>query len=136
MLIAGFVLFVIGVILIICYPINKIKNSRCTAQTQGVLVDIRRRYSSKGPRKSMHVYSYEVDGVDYRLKTLDHSLEAHKVGDECTIWYNPTKPQDAQAFHGSDKYLRTLLLIGIALLLLSLVVTCVGFYQQVIAPSL
>lgn len=136
MLIAGLVLFFIGIILVISYPINKRKNSRCTAQTEGELVDIRRRYSSNGPRKSMHIYSYQVDGVEYRLSTLDHSLDAHKVGDACTIWYNPEKPNDAQAFQGSDKYLRTLLLVGIALILLSIVVACVAFYQQFIAPSL
>ena len=108
-------LIFVGFILIISYPINKKKNARCTAQTQGMLRDIRRRYDSDGRRKSKHVYSYQVDGVEYLLETLDHSLEVENIGDVCTIWYNPAKPQDAQAFRGSDTYLKIILIIGIVM---------------------
>ncbi|MDO5131959.1 MAG: DUF3592 domain-containing protein [Eubacteriales bacterium] len=132
MIIAGFMVFVIGVIFIISYPINKRKNARCTGQTQGMLVEIRRRYGSKGRRKSMHVYSYSVNGIEYMLKTLDYSPQADRVGDVCPIWYNPAKPEDAQAFHGTDKYLRTLLIIGIVMVLLGMFLTCLGFVQQFI----
>ena len=120
MVIAAVVVLFVGFILIICYPINKRKNARCTEQTQGMLIDILRRRNSKGNLKSMHVYSYNVDGVAYQLRTLDYSPQAHRIGDECTIWYNPTKPKDAQAFRGSDKYLKILLLIGIGLFLLGI----------------
>lgn len=132
MLIAGFVVFFIGFVLIICYPINKRKNARCTAQTQGVFVGVRGRYNSKGRLKDMHIYSYQVDGVEYHLKTLDHNLQVRKVGDHCTIWYNPAKPEDAQAFRGSDKYLKILLIIGIVMFLLGILLTWIGFVQQFI----
>lgn len=132
MLIAGFMVFCIGIILIICYPYNKKKNARCSAQTQGMLTDIRRRYSSKGVNKSMHVYSYNVNGVTYQLETIDHSLQVNDIGDTCPIWYNPAKPQDAQAFRGSDKYLKIILLVGIGLVLLGLILTWIGFVQQFI----
>lgn len=132
MLIVGFMVFAIGIILIICYPINKRKNNRCSAQTQGVLEDIRRRYNSEGRTKDMHVYSYRVDGIVYELKTLDHSLQVSRVGDTCTIWYNPKKPQDAQAFRGSDKYLKSILFVGIGLVLLGILLTCIGFVWQYI----
>ena len=122
----GFVMFFIGLILIICYPINVKKNHRCTEQTEGVLVKIQRRFDSDGHKKSMHIYSYEVDGIEYQLKTLDHSKEAHKEGDTCTIWYNPKKPKDAQAFRGSAEYLKKLLLVGVALFVLGIIVMFVG----------
>ena len=132
MLIAGFMVFVVGIVLIICYPINKRKNARCTAKTQGTLIDIRRRFNSKGRLKDLHVYSYQVEGLEYRLETLDYSLEVHRVGDSCAIWYNPSRPEDAQAFRGSDKYLRILLIIGIVMVLLGIILTCVGFIRQFI----
>ena len=80
----------------------------------------------------MHVYYYQVNGIGYQLETLDHSAQVKKIGDYCTIWYNPAKPKDAQAFRGSDKYLKTLLKIGIVMLLLGIVMTCFCFAQQFI----
>ena len=126
MIITGFAIFFIGAVLVICYPINKRKNARCTAQTQGVLKEIRARYNSSGSIKDMHVYSYQVNGIEYRLKTLDHSLQVSGIGDSCTIWYNPAKPKDAQAFRGSDKYLRIFLIIGIVFTLLGIVLFILG----------
>lgn len=129
MIIAGIVVLFIGFIFIIAYPINKKKNTRCTAETQGTLADIRERFDSEGSLKSMHVYSYLVDGEEYQLETLDHSLEAEKVGDVCTIWYNPDKPEDAQAFRGSTKYLKNLLKIGLVLEVLGIVLSFIGCAQ-------
>ena len=80
----------------------------------------------------MHVYSYQANGIEYQLKTLDHSLQVKEVGDNCTIWYNPARPEDAQAFRGSDKYLKILLIIGIMMVLLGILLTGVGFVQQFI----
>ena len=129
MTITGIVVLFIGFTLIISYPINRKKNARCTQQTQGVLEEVRRRYNSKGSLKSMHVYSYQVAGVDYQLATLDYSPEAKRPGDQCTIWYNPAKPQDAQAYRASDKYLKLLLVIGIALLVVGIVIIFVGLIR-------
>lgn len=129
MLIVAIVVLFVGVIFVICYPYNKRKNARCTAQTQGMLLDVQRRFNSKGSLKSAHVYSYQVDGVDYQLKTLDYSPEVHAIGDSCTIWYNPDKPQDAQAYRGSDEYLKTLLIIGIALIVLGILLAIFGLVR-------
>lgn len=126
MWVIGLVVLFIGVILVICYPINKNKNNRCTAETKGVLENIQARFNSKGVQKPMHIYSYEVDGVRYELKTLDYSPQVAYVGDSCTIWFNPDKPEDAQAYRGSDKYLKTLLYIGLALIPLGILLTIVG----------
>ncbi len=132
MMLAGVVALFIGVILIICYPINKKKNARCSMQAQGVLRGIVERHDSDGSLKDAHVYSYNVNGVEYQLQTTDHNLEVHQAGDTCTIWYNPANPQDAQAFRGSDKYLKILLIIGIVMTLLGFLFICVGFVQQFI----
>ena len=126
MTIAGFFLFFIGVILLICYPISKKKNARCSAQAQGTLVRI-----AKKEHKHVYVFSYNVDGIMYQLNSPAPSTEAKNVGDPCTIWYNPKKPKDAQAFHNdSDKVYKTILLSGLGLLLLGIVLIFIGAVLQ------
>ena len=122
----GFCLFVIGLCFIISYPINKRKNSRCTAQTQGELVSVIERENYEGPIADLHVYSYRVNGIEYQLKTPQHSMEADRIGDSCTIWYDPAKPKYAQAYHGSDKTLKIILIIGIVMVILGVVLPFVG----------
>lgn len=41
MAVAGFALLVIGIVFVIVAPINKKKNNRCTAQTEGTLIERR-----------------------------------------------------------------------------------------------
>ena len=130
MWIAGFALFVMGVALMIIYPINKRKNARCSAQTQGTLIDIYRRFNSDGYTGDGYLYTYFVDGVEYRLKSTVRSKEVSEIGDVCTIWYNPAKPKDAQPFqYSSNRVYTILLLIGIAMLLVGIVLIGVGAGQ-------
>ena len=125
--IAGFALFVLGLIFIIVAPINKRKNSRCSAQTQGTLRDVRIREGSNGSRGHTYYYSYNVDGIEYQLKSVNRSSEANNIGDNCTIWYNPAKPKDAQPFHyDSGKVYTIILIIGIVIILLGLILTVLG----------
>ncbi len=58
MIIAGFSLVFIGLIFVISYPINRKKNSRCSAETNGTLSEIRKRFDHDSDLKSMHVYSF------------------------------------------------------------------------------
>ena len=126
MWVAGIVVFFIGLVLIISYSYNKRKNARCIAQTQGVLSNVRARYNSEGSLKDAHVYTYHVNGIEYRLATTDHSPQAERIGDTCTIWYNPTKPKDAQAYRGTDSYLRKFLIIGLAMVPVGIVLFFIG----------
>ena len=124
MAIAGVALFLfgLGVILIIVAPIGMKKNNRCSAQTPGTLTAIRERYDSNGRLPSLKVYSYEVNGVAYQLKSTALNPQADKVGDRCTIWYNPKKPQDALEYrHNSNKLFIILLIIGIASILSAII---------------
>ena len=124
MWVAGFASLILGFILIIVAPINRKKNARCSAQTQGMLSDIRKRYNSDGSLPDMYVYTYSVAGIEYQIKSTVRSVGANEVGDNCTIWYNPKKPNDAQPFHyESSKVYRILLLVGIALVLLGIVLS-------------
>ena len=56
MLLAGFILFSIGVILLICYPISKSKNKRCSAQTEGMLMGIVERRFRRTSAESALIY--------------------------------------------------------------------------------
>ncbi|MBR6408155.1 MAG: DUF3592 domain-containing protein [Clostridia bacterium] len=130
MWIAGFALFVLGLVFVIVAPINMRKNSRCSEQTQGTLSDIRARYNSNGRLPDMYVYSYSVDGVEYQIKSTILSKQANRVGDACTIWYDPKKPKKAQPFHyESAKVYKILLIVGIVMIPLGLVLIGAGAAQ-------
>ena len=118
----GFMLFVLGIIFIIVAPINRKKNSRCSAKAQGRLLEVRKREHGH-----TYIYSYSVNGTGYQIKSVNRSPEANNVGDSCTIWYDPAKPQAAQPFHyESGKIYTVILIIGIALILLGLLLLVIG----------
>lgn len=86
------------------------------------------RFNSDGPLPDMHVYSYSVNGIEYRLKSTAINTQANNVGDQCTIWYNPANPKEAQEFrYNSNKVYVILLICGIMLLLLGVFLTGYGF---------
>ena len=115
-------LFLLGIIFIIIAPINKKKNARCSAKTQGTLEGTQARYNSKGSLPDMNFYSYLVDGVEYQIKSTVRSSEANGIGDSCTIWYDPNNPEDAQPFHyESPKVYKIILIIGIVMVLIGFV---------------
>lgn len=127
MAIAGFALFVMGIIFMIVAPINRRKNARCSAQTQGTLREVWERENSEGSAGHTYVYSYQVNGIEYQMKSVNRSPQANKVGDPCTIWYNPAKPKDAQPFHyDSGKVYTIILILGIVMLLLGIFLTLFG----------
>ena len=131
--IAGVALFLfgIGVILVIVAPLGKKKNNRCSAQTQGTLIDIRERYNSDGPLPSMKIYSYRVDGIEYQLKSTAINPNAASVGDTCPIWYNPKNPKDALEYrYKSNKLFNILLIVGIVLLLSPIVIAFISLALQ------
>ena len=124
-------LFLLGIILVIVAPIGKKKNNRCSAQTQGMLIDIRERYNSDGRLASMKTYSYRVNGVEYQFKSTAINPNAAGVGDQCPIWYNPKNPKDALEYRcKSNKLFNILLIAGIVMIVTSLVLPFVGFALQ------
>ncbi|MCR5793874.1 MAG: DUF3592 domain-containing protein [Solobacterium sp.] len=124
---AGFAIFLLGLIFVIAAPINKRKNARCSAQAQGVLIDIWRRR-----RGLTYLFAYHVNGTDYHLKSTTGGTEAHNPGDPCTIWYNPAKPQEAQPFRYESARIYTILFIaGIAMVLLGMILTVIGIASSV-----
>ena len=119
---AGFAIFLLGIIFIIVAPINKKKNNRCSVQAQGMLID-----SWKRKHGHTYLYSYDVDGTEYQIESVNLSPDAKEIGDDCTIWYNPKKPQDAQPFHyESNKIYNIILIIGIVMLPLGFLLTVLG----------
>ena len=129
MWIAGFALFILGIIFIILYVYIRRKHTRCSAQTQGILREIRKNRSEEPPRDE-YFYSYSVNGIDYQLKTFDRSPQTNVVGDHCTIWYNPAKPKDALAHHyDSLKIFKIFLISGIAMVPLGIILFMAGLAQ-------
>lgn len=131
MWIAGFAVFVLGMILTIVASINKKKNTRCSSQTQGILKGSFETENSQGSTGRTYIYSYSVNGVAYQTKSTILSKQANEIGDNCTIWYNPKKPEDAQPFHyDSVKIYNIILAIGIVMILLGFLLFMFGVVQQ------
>ena len=126
MAVAGFSLFVVGIILMISYSVSKRKNSRCSAQTQGTLERITETENSSGSTGLSFTYSYYVNGIEYKHRTKVYT-EANGIGDTCTIWYNPKKPKEAQAFHyESTKTYKVILICGIVSIIVGIVLCVIG----------
>ena len=108
-------------------PVNMRKNRRCSAYTQGTLMKIFETENSNTSTGHAYIYSYSVDGVEYKLKSTVSSPETDKVGDTGTIWYNPKKPKDAQTFrYESDKIYKIIFISGIMMVLLGMVLFVVS----------
>ena len=131
MWILGLMLFILGLVFVIVAPINKKKNARCSAQTQGVMTKKFDRVGSGGARGHSYIYTYSVDGVEYQTRSTIHSSEAYDVGDTCTIWYDPKDPKTAQPFrYKSTKIYTVLLIVGIILIPLGFLLTALGAAMQ------
>ena len=53
-----------------------------------------------------------------------------RIGDNCTIWYDPSKPDYAQPFrYESNKVYNIILIIGIAMVLLGIFLTMFGLVK-------
>ena len=124
---AGLFVFLLGLILVIVAPINKRKNTRCSAEANGTLSDIRRKINSKGHRTTYYTYTYFVDGIEYKIKSTILSSQAHKTGESCTIWYNPKKPKVAQPFHyESTKIYNIIIIFGAVMIPLGIVLLAIS----------
>ena len=125
--IAGFAIFVLGLIFVIVAPINMRKNARCSAQTQGILTRISVRENSKGADTHSYTYSYNVDGIEYQTRSTILSTGTNNIGDACTIWYDPKNPKKAQPFHyESNKVYKIILFVGIGMILLGIILAVIG----------
>lgn len=130
MAIAGFALFIIGVIALILYPTLKSKNKRCSTKTEGTLREIKINSNNDSGNGYVYVYSYCVNGTEYQLKTYDRISQTNEIGDIGTIRYNPAKPKEAQAFPASEKLLKIILIAGIVTMLLGIILLCFGFVSN------
>ena len=126
------VIFAVVFFLVICFiPVSihiKKKNNRCSATTRGILEDIQHTENSHGGGGLKYIYSYSVNGVEYR-RAAGPSTEAHNTGDSCTLWYNPNNPKEVVAYHyKSDKGLNILMVKGIVMVFLCVALLVVGHF--------
>ena len=119
--------FIAGAILIIVFSILKRKSDRCSEQIKGQLIEIIQNDIDSGGG-STYVYSYNINGKNYKLKTISSRKIKNEVGDDATIWYNPKNPMDALAVRYSNKIYSILIAIGIVMVLLPIVLFCIGFF--------
>lgn len=120
-----FIVFLIGLLLLIIFASVKRKHTRCCEEARGTLMKTIR--TTNDTERTMYIYSYRVDGVEYQLKSYDKSREVSNIGDHCTIWYNPKKPKDAMAFrYKSNKVFNIFIIVGIVMMVLTFVLPIIG----------
>ncbi len=139
MWIVALFLFGLGVILVIAAPISKKKNNRCSATTQGTIVKEFETENSENMTGKAYVYSYNVEGIEYQITSTAQVKGVGGIGSECTIWYNPKKPKDAQPFHyESSKVFTIILIVGIVLLVIGLILggySCMAKYSDELSSN-
>lgn len=123
--IAGFALFISGVIALILYPTIKGKNKRCSALAEATLREVKVNNNDTGTGY-VYIYSYNVNGTEYQLKVYNRIPQTNEIGDAGTIRYNPAKPKEAQAFPASQKLLKIILIAGIVMVPLGIILLCLG----------
>ncbi len=123
----GLMLFLLGLMLAIVAPMGKRKNSRCNVEVPAILTNIGETETSESSPITWYTYSYNVNGAEYKTRSTNCAARAHEVGDKCTIWINPDKPQEAMPVRLSSNKLYTILFItGIVMIPLGILLILAG----------
>lgn len=124
----GAIFFAVGIIisaLIFVSPFvyGKYRDEKYSDSVEGVIIDV--RYNDDGDATAPTV-SYNYNGVDYQYKAYVYtSFIDYKVGDNITVFVNPSKP--------SECYIKTVslafipIIIGVILAIISMV----GLYYNI-----
>lgn len=127
MVVVGFVLIILGIIIIIAGPVSKKKNDRCSMQTVCTLKEILKARKNDPTSSTKYIYSYYADGIEYTIKSPIPAQQSGSDGDKYSIWYNPAKPEEAQVFHSdSSKSSKVMAIIGIVMLLLGVILSFIS----------
>ena len=90
----GLVIMVIGIVLMINYPLKKSQNKRRSAAVTATCVSV---VDKGGEDDEIRYYgfTYVVGGKQYMVSNLVGIPGDPKVGDQVPFCYNPKRPQDA-----------------------------------------
>ena len=123
MIALGIALLIIGVYLLILYPVQRAQLARRTAQTDGYVTEVRKKIRRKASVTYIIDFEYTADGVRQELKNVKWPLEPEK---RVTIAYNPDKPADAHVkeFRATDP--KVFLIIGAILTVIAVILIVVG----------
>ncbi len=130
MAIVGFILFVLGLIMLIYAPIHARQNKRRTETVTGTITfvkEVLQKNSSIGHPMYDYFFTvdYIVDGITHTTHSPRWSTRMN-VGDEVTVCYNPNKADDShiKEFHGDSS--KPILIVALILLALGLLLFVIG----------
>lgn len=102
------------------------------AQTIGTVIRLDES-SSDGSTTYSPVFQYQVNGQTYEFESQNSSSPpTHRVGDQDTIYYDPTNPEKAQIDSFMDMWLAPSLLVcfGVGGLIVTNIVALFWFFQR------
>lgn len=114
--------FILGIVLLIYYPIHNAQNKRRSERTEGTITKVDKRTIRKKEAgtgdywyDTSYIYTveYKVNGQLVSFKSSP-SPAAHEEGESLTVCYNPDKPQDAHILESHGDSSNIILYVGLA----------------------
>ena len=130
MFIIGLVLVIVGILFIVMYNKQNKANERQTARVQGTCINIEDKVNNTGDFNTTNTirhwtFKYEVGGTEYTTKQLLGLPGDPQLGDQVTLRYNPSNPQDSGYDFQSDDKTHYLKIIGIVLLVIGILLVII-----------
>ena len=119
----GLACLIIGVYLLILFPVQSSQLKRRTGEASGYVTEVREiRRRRHGTTYSLDV-EYTADGMQYLLKKVKWPLPPEQ---KYTISYNPAKPEDAHVKEFRTANPKVFLVIGAILPLVGVALVVIG----------
>lgn len=98
---------VLTILLAVCVVLLNMGNDRealnCSATTTGTVIDYRKVPRTKKSPIYPTTYTYTVDGNVYQCEVTLSDLQKLEIGDDVTVHYNPSNPDECYTDADSQK---------------------------------
>ena len=130
MFIVGLAFVIVGILFIVMYNKQNKADKRRTARVQGTCINIEDKVNNTGDFNTTNtirhwIFKYEVGGTEYTTAPILGLPGDPKLGEQVTLRYNPSKPQDSGYDFQSDDKTHYIKIIGIALLVIGILLVII-----------
>ena len=120
----GYTFLIIGIALLVIGPVQAAQNRRRTAEAEGYVSEVRKKYVRKKGTTYYIDFEFTADGAAQLLKNVKWQVEPSEPS--YTICYNPAKPTDAHVKEFRTSNPKILLIIGAVLTAAAILLIAVG----------
>ena len=120
----GYTFLIIGIALLIIGPVQAAQNRRRTAEAEGYVSEVRKKYVRKKGTTYYIDFEFTADGAAQLLKNVKWPLPPEQQ--TYTICYNPKKPKDAHVKEFRTANPKVFLIIGAVLTVIAVILVAVA----------